>query len=201
MSSIPVITISLPSCSACVSPRIVCLHLLVTLTVLFSLFPFFFPACRQTHHHSVRLLASGRLFSGEADTELHSRQNDQNYPLERQPKKKLFPSSTFLQSFTLSKSALTRQCFTSAATCGSREEMDGREQRSHCCLIDRCSLTSCHLLLLRACLLLAARTGCNVFAEPSARSSHMWPVRAVLRGTLAPARLPCTRWQSSCSCT
>lgn len=55
LSSIPVVTISLPSCNGCVSPRAVCLNLLVKLTVL--LFPSAnreftssFPACRQPHH-------------------------------------------------------------------------------------------------------------------------------------------------------
>lgn len=37
MSSIPVVTISLPSCNGCVSPGTVCLNLLVKLMVLFSL--------------------------------------------------------------------------------------------------------------------------------------------------------------------
>lgn len=35
MSLIPVVTISLPSCNGCVSPRAVCLNLLVKLTILF----------------------------------------------------------------------------------------------------------------------------------------------------------------------
>lgn len=91
--------------------------------------------------------------------------------------------------------------FTSAATCRSREEIDDREQRSHCCLIDLCSLTSCHLLLLCMCLFLRANTGFNVFSEPSLTLPCVWPVHAVLRGTLAPARLPCSRWQCSCPCT
>lgn len=55
MSLIPVVTISLPSCNGCVSPRAVCLNLLVKLTILFSHFAnteftSLFRACRQTHH-------------------------------------------------------------------------------------------------------------------------------------------------------
>ena len=102
MSSIPVVTISLPSCNGCVSPRTVCLNLLVKFTVLFSLLliqnlHFCFPLADR--HTTSLLLTSGWLFSGKADTELYRRRNDQNYPSESL--KTIFPSSTLLQSFSM----------------------------------------------------------------------------------------------------